>query len=282
MLVFKKCKQNEHLVIDQKEHEGIDEYRDSRRHKLAFNIADMAFFSNSAYTLCMKGNSHVMNQEIRIICDIFAELGFVVANGPELESEFYNFDALNIPSDHPARDMQDTFWVKGEKGEERKLLRTHTSNVQIRFMQANQPPYGMLAPGKVYRNEATDATHEAQFHQVEGMYINKKVSLKDLKGTLEYFFKKYYGEDAKIRFRPSFFPFVEPGVEVDVLFKGKWLEVMGAGLMHPKVLEAGGVDSSEWSGFAFGMGFDRIIMIKYGIDDVRLLYSGDLRFTRQF
>lgn len=242
----------------------------------------MAFFSNSAYTLLMKGNSHVMNQEIRIICDIFAELGFVVANGPELESEFYNFDALNIPSDHPARDMQDTFWVKGEKGEERKLLRTHTSNVQIRFMQANQPPYGMLAPGKVYRNEATDATHEAQFHQVEGMYINKKVSLKDLKGTLEYFFKKYYGEDAKIRFRPSFFPFVEPGVEVDVLFKGKWLEVMGAGLMHPKVLEAGGVDSSEWSGFAFGMGFDRIIMIKYGIDDVRLLYSGDLRFTRQF
>lgn len=282
MLVFKKCKQNEHLVIDQKEHEGIDEYRDSRRHKLAFNIADMAFFSNSAYTLLMKGNSHVMNQEIRIICDIFAELGFVVANGPELESEFYNFDALNIPSDHPARDMQDTFWVKGEKGEERKLLRTHTSNVQIRFMQANQPPYGMLAPGKVYRNEATDATHEAQFHQVEGMYINKKVSLKDLKGTLEYFFKKYYGEDAKIRFRPSFFPFVEPGVEVNVLFKGKWLEVMGAGLMHPKVLEAGGVDSSEWSGFAFGMGFDRIIMIKYGIDDVRLLYSGDLRFTRQF
>lgn len=282
MLVFKKCKQNEHLVIDQKEHEGIDEYRDSRRHKLAFNIADMAFFSNLAYTLLMKGNSHVMNQEIRIICDIFAELGFVVANGPELESEFYNFDALNIPSDHPARDMQDTFWVKGEKGEERKLLRTHTSNVQIRFMQANQPPYGMLAPGKVYRNEATDATHEAQFHQVEGMYINKKVSLKDLKGTLEYFFKKYYGEDAKIRFRPSFFPFVEPGVEVDVLFKGKWLEVMGAGLMHPKVLEAGGVDSSEWSGFAFGMGFDRIIMIKYGIDDVRLLYSGDLRFTRQF
>lgn len=203
MLVFKKCKQNEHLVIDQKEHEGIDEYRDSRRHKLAFNIADMAFFSNSAYTLLMKGNSHVMNQEIRIICDIFAELGFVVANGPELESEFYNFDALNIPSDHPARDMQDTFWVKGEKGEERKLLRTHTSNVQIRFMQANQPPYGMLAPGKVYRNEATDATHEAQFHQVEGMYINKKVSLKDLKGTLEYFFKKYYGVPAGFRFNKN-------------------------------------------------------------------------------
>jgi phenylalanyl-tRNA synthetase alpha chain len=135
----------------------------------------------------MKGYSHVMNQEIRIITDIFAELGFVVANGPELETEFYNFDALNIPADHPARDMQDTFWVKGE---EKRLLRTHTSNVQIRFMQANTPPFGMLAPGKVYRNEATDATHEAQFHQVEGMYINKKVSMKDLKGTLEYFFKK--------------------------------------------------------------------------------------------
>lgn len=267
------------MVVDQKEHESIDDSRDSRRHKLSFNIADMAFFSNSAYTLYMKGYSHVMNQEIRIITDIFAELGFVVANGPELETEFYNFDALNIPADHPARDMQDTFWVKGE---EKRLLRTHTSNVQIRFMQANTPPYGMLAPGKVYRNEATDATHEAQFHQVEGMYINKKVSMKDLKGTLEYFFKKYYGEDAKIRFRPSFFPFVEPGVEVDVLFKGKWLEVMGAGLMHPKVLKAGGIDSTEWSGFAFGMGFDRIIMIKYGIDDVRYLYSGDLRFTRQF
>ena len=280
--MFKKGKQDKDLVVDQKKHECIDDSRDSRRHKLAFNIADMAFFSNSAYTLYMKGYSHVMNQETRIICDIFAELGFVVANGPELETEFYNFDALNIPADHPARDMQDTFWVKGEKGEERKLLRTHTSNVQIRFMQANTPPFGMLAPGKVYRNEATDATHECQFHQVEGMYINKKVSLKDLKGTLEYFFKKYYGEDAKIRFRPSFFPFVEPGVEVDVLFKGKWLEVMGAGLMHPKVLKSGGVDSTEWSGFAFGMGFDRIIMIKYGIDDVRYLYSGDLRFTRQF
>ncbi len=240
----------------------------------------MAFFSNSDYTHRMKGHSHVMNQEIRIIAEIFAELGFVVANGPELETEFYNFDALNFPKDHPARDMQDTFWIKG--GDEKMLLRTHTSNVQIRFMQGNTPPFGMLAPGKVYRNEATDATHEAQFHQVEGMYVNKKVSLKDLKGTLEHFFKKYYGKDAKIRFRPSFFPFVEPGVEVDVLFKGKWLEVMGAGIMHPNVLKAGNIDPSEWSGYAFGMGFDRIVMIKYGIDDIRFLYSGDLRFVRQF
>jgi phenylalanyl-tRNA synthetase alpha chain len=149
-------------------------------------------------------------------------------------------------------------------------------------MQANKPPFGMLAPGKVYRNEATDATHEAQFHQVEGMYINKKVSLGDLKSTLEYFFKKYYGDDAKIRFRPCFFPFTEPGIEIDVWFRGKWLEVMGAGITHPNVLRAGGVDPNEWSAFAFGMGFDRVVMIKYGIDDIRFLYSGDLRLIRQF
>jgi phenylalanyl-tRNA synthetase alpha chain len=232
------------------------------------------------------GHSHVINKEIKRMTDIFAELGFVIANGPELETEFYNFDALNIPADHSSRDMQDTFWVKTAPStdgkSERKLLRTHTSPVQIRFMQNHKPPFGILAPGKVYRNEATDATHEFQFHQVEGMYINKNVSLRDLKGTLDYFFKKYYGPDVKIRFRPSYFPFVEPGVEIDIWVNGRWLEVMGAGVMHPNVLKSGGIDPTEWSGFAFGMGFDRIVMAKYGIDDVRLLYSGDLRLVRQF
>jgi phenylalanyl-tRNA synthetase alpha chain len=235
-----------------------------------------------------KGHLHPITHVIREIRAILGEIGFTVAIGPELETEFYNFDALNIPSDHPSRDMQDTFWIKQKKGnsniinKDRLVLRTQTSAVQIHHMEKNQPPFRIIVPGKVFRNEATDATHEMQFFQIEGLYIDKEVNFAQLKWTLEFFLKKLFGEDAKIRFRPSYFPFVEPAVEVDVWFKGKWLEVLGAGLVHPNVLEAGGINKKEWTGFAFGGGIDRFAMIKYNIDDIRSLYNGDLRVITQF
>jgi phenylalanyl-tRNA synthetase alpha chain len=254
------------------------------------------------------GHLHPITQTIREIYAVFAELGFEVATGPELEREFYNFDALNIPKDHPSRDMQDTFWIKETEKEKtdkktrsqevadvrlgRRLLTTQTSAVQIRYMENHKPPFRVIVPGKVFRNEATDATHEAQFFQLEGLLVDKKVSLADLKGTLEHVFKKIFGESSQIRFRPSYFPFVEPAVEVDVKWvkpgkdgeqgEAKWLEVLGAGLVHPNVLRAGGLDPAKWQGFAFAFGIDRIVMLKYGIDDIRQLYSGDLRFVNQF
>ncbi len=233
----------------------------------------------------MNGHLHIITQGIRDIALIFDKIGFQVAAGPELETEFHNFDALNIPALHPARDMQDTFWIKTAPGQERKVLRTHTSSVQIRFMEnmkENPEPCKIIVPGKVFRNEATDATHEAQFHQIEGLYVNKAVSMAELKGTLEFFFREFLGNDAKIRFRPSYFAFVEPGVEVDVWWKDRWLEVFGAGVVHPNVMRAAGLDPDVWKGFAFGGGIDRLIMLRYGIDDIRHLYSGDLRLINQF
>lgn len=238
-----------------------------------------------------KGHLHIVTQTIREIALIFDKIGFSVTSGPELETEFYNFDALNIPRDHPARDMQDTFWVKGKKQnlkgqtEERLVLRTHTSSVQIRFMESlrgNPRPAKIIVPGKVFRNEATDTTHEAQFYQLEGLYINHQVSLAELKGTLQYFLGEFLGTEAQIRFRPSFFAFVEPGVEVDVFWKDKWLEVFGAGLVHPKVIKSAGLNPKEWKGFAFGGGIERLILLRYGINDIRHLYSGDLRLVNQF
>lgn len=225
------------------------------------------------------GHPHPLTSVIRDIYTIFREIGYDVAQGPELETEFYNFDALNIPKDHPARDMQDTFWIKSK---ERKVLRTHTSAVQIRYMEKHEPPFKIIVPGKVFRNEATDATHEAQFHQIEALCVGKDVSLADLKGVLTYFFKRFFGDDVVVRFRPSFFAFTEPSVEVDMEWKGKWLEMGGAGMVHPKVFESSGVDAIKWSGFAFGFGIDRLVMLKYGIDDIRLLYQGDLRLVNQF
>ncbi|MFA6459056.1 MAG: phenylalanine--tRNA ligase subunit alpha [Candidatus Paceibacterota bacterium] len=242
-----------------------------------------------------RGHLHPITSVIREIATIFDKIGFSVVEGPELETEFYNFDALNVPRDHPARDMQDTFWVKPPKEsleqKERLVLRTHTSPVQVRYMQSikSDPKASkIIIPGKVYRNEATDATHEAQFFQIEGLYLNEKVSMAELKGTLEYFFKEFLGPEAKIRFRASFFGFVEPGVEVDVWWKGngegggKWLEMFGAGLVHPHVIESAGLDPKRWQGFAFGGGIDRLVLLRYGINDIRHLYTGDLRLVSQF
>jgi phenylalanyl-tRNA synthetase alpha chain len=229
------------------------------------------------------GHLHPLTTAIREIHDIFSKMGFEVAMGPERETEFYNFDALNVPADHPARDMQDTFWMKDpNQAGEKLLLRTHTTSVQIRYMQAHKPPFRIIAPGKVFRNEATDATHEAQFFQIDGVMVDKKVSMAELKGTLLSFYKTYFGPNVELRFRPSFFPFTEPSVEVDIRYKDKWLEVMGAGLINPKVLKAGGLDPDEWQGFAFGGGIERLIILKYGVDDIRQFSSGDLRFVNQF
>ena len=229
-----------------------------------------------------KGHLHPLTLLIRDIALIFNEMGFEIAEGPELESEYYNFDALNVPKDHPARDMQDTFWIKGKKEEEKKLLRTHTSSVQIRYMEKHKPPFRIIAPGKVFRNEATDATHEAQFFQLEGLVVDKDISLAHLKGILTHLYQKLLGESIEIQFRPSFFPFTEPSAEIFMKWKGKWLEMGGAGLVHPKVFEAAGINSKEWRGFAFGPGLERILLLKYGIPDVRLLYNGDLQLINQF
>lgn len=250
------------------------------------------------------------------ICRIFTSMGFDIADGPEMEREWYNFDALNVPKDHPSRDMQDTFFLQLENDQKlgNVVLRTHTSNVQTRYMESISRrikqgeiseseafPLAIVVPGKVYRNEATDATHEAQFYQLEGLLIGNNISLAHLKGTLEKFFTELFDREIKVRMRSSFFPFVEPGVEIDMqCFKcdGKgysqdkttcslckqtgWIEIGGAGLVHPNVLNNCGIDSRQYSGFAFGMGMDRIIMMRYGIADVRLLYNGDLRVVNQF
>lgn len=239
-----------------------------------------------------KGHIHPLTLVIRDVARIFAELGFEIVDGPEMETEYFNFDALNIPADHPARDMWDTFWIKPKS--EGHLLRTHTSPVQVRYMKEHKPPFAILVPGKVYRYEATDATHEAQFYQAEGLMVGPDITLANLKYILEKFLRELFGGDIVIRLRPSYFPFVEPGVEVDMsCFKcgGKgcslckntgWVEIMGAGMVHPKVLMEGGIDPNHFRGFAFGVGLDRIAMLKYGIDDIRLFYSGDLRLVNQF
>ena len=239
-----------------------------------------------------KKHIHPVTRIIREVTSIFIDMGFEVAQGPELEEEYYNFDALNVPKDHPARDMQDTFWL--EPVNLKRLMRTQTSDVQIRYMEKNQPPIAIVVPGRVFRNEATDATHDAQFYQIEGLMIGKDISLAHLKTALHTFLKKLFGEDVNIRMRPGYFPFVEPGVEIDMIcFKCKgegcpacshsgWIEILGAGMVHPKVLNNVGIDSREYQGFAFGVGIDRIAMLKYGIDDIRSMYAGDLRFNSQF
>jgi phenylalanyl-tRNA synthetase alpha chain len=236
-----------------------------------------------------QGRLHPITIAIREIADIFGRMGFGVAYGPELELEHYNFNVLNIPANHPARDMQDTFWTTENP---RRVPRTQTSPVQVRYIEeqlANgvQPPYRIIVPGKVFRNEATDATHEAQFYQNEGLAVGEGITLAHLKGTLDQFFKEYLGPEAKVRFRPSFFPFTEPSVEVDVWFQpagkeGRWLEVMGGGMVHPTVIRNAGLDSDRYQGFAFGGGIERLVMVKHGVTDVRLFHGGDIRFVYNF
>lgn len=241
-----------------------------------------------------KGHVHLITQAQEQIAEIFSAMGFEVLEGPELETEFYNFDALNIPADHPAREMQDTFWLKESKNlkpqapNPKLLLRTHTSPMQVRYMEKHEPPLRVIVPGVVYRHEATDVTHEFQYHQVEGLMVGKDVSLAHLKGVMEYFFRQFFkDEKIEVRFRASYFPFTEPSVEVVIKgtsgkLKGQWLEVAGAGMVHQNVFKAAGYSSGAWQGFAFGAGIERLVMLKHKIDDVRLFNSGDLRFVRQF
>jgi phenylalanyl-tRNA synthetase alpha chain len=242
------------------------------------------------------GRLHPTTQTLDEICGIFSSMGFQIVEGPEVEWDYYNFEALNMPADHPARDMFATLWMdsKTKNNDRPMLLRTHTSPVQIRVMEKLPPPVRIIAPGRVYRYEATDATHEWMFYQVEGLAVDKNITLADLKGTLFEFARRLFGPDRKCRFRCDYFPFVEPGVEVAIdcgVCHGEgcrlcgnsgWIEILGAGMVHPEVLRRVGIDPEVYSGFAFGMGVERIPILRYGIDDIRLFYSNDLRFLKQF
>ncbi|MFH1837048.1 MAG: phenylalanine--tRNA ligase subunit alpha [Candidatus Omnitrophota bacterium] len=235
------------------------------------------------------GTLHPITKVLDRINEIFLSIGFSIAEGPEIESEFYNFEALNIPSDHPSRDAFDTFYVDNEH-----LLRSHTSNVQIHIMQEKKPPIQAIMPGRVYRPDAVDASHSFMFHQVEGLMVDKGITFSDLKGTLELFIKSMFGEKAKMRVRPHFFPFTEPSAEIDIsciicggegcrVCSGNgWLEILGAGMVDPKVFEAVGYDPEKYTGFAFGMGAERIAMLLYGVEDIRLFFENDVRFLEQF
>jgi len=236
------------------------------------------------------GHRHLLTSVFREIEEIFRGLGFSLAAGPDVEDEWHNFTALNIPEGHPARDETDTFYLRGA------LLRTHTSPVQIRTMERHAPPIRIICPGRCYRNEAIDPTHQVEFHQVEGLYVNRGVSLADLKGTLDHFLKAFFGRQTEIRFCPSYYPFVEPGASVDIRcffcggkgcgvcgpLSGGWLEVLGAGMVHPNVFRAVGYDPEEWTGWAFGAGIERLVMLRHGVPDVRMFLESDLRFVRQF
>tara|TARA_Y100001968_G_scaffold50139_1_gene40731 strand:+ start:1244 stop:2251 length:1008 start_codon:yes stop_codon:yes gene_type:complete len=223
-----------------------------------------------------QGHRHPLISTTEKIIDLFSGLGYEVVEGPEVENDFYNFEALNIPPDHPARDMQDTFYL-----EDNLLLRTHTSPVQIRFLEGNPPPVRIVSPGRVYRRDAVDATHSPVFHQVEVLAIDEGLDFSHLRGTVLAFLKAFFG-DLPVRFRASYFPFTEPSAEVDVQWQGKWLEVMGCGMVDPAVLEGLGIDSERWTGFAAGLGVERFCMVKHEIDDIRRLFTSDLRFLDQF
>ncbi len=240
------------------------------------------------------GSRHVLSVVMNEICDIFARIGFTVAESVEIEDDWHLFSALNFPPDHPARDMQDTFFVEKEEGRQEVALRTHTSSVQVRVMEHSKPPIRIIAPGRVFRNEAISARAHCIFHQVEALYVDKKVSFSDLKQTLLYFAKEMFGEQTQIRLRPSYFPFTEPSAEMDIscnicggkgcnICKGTgWLEILGCGMVDPNVLQACGIDPNEYSGFALGMGVERMAMLKYQIRDLRLYFENDLRFLKQF
>ncbi|TSC96096.1 MAG: phenylalanyl-tRNA synthetase alpha chain [Parcubacteria group bacterium Athens0714_26] len=314
----------------QKFRQELEDFFDS----VASKLASAASSGKTSIDVTMPGRKiavghlHLLTMVEKEIRDIFKAMNFSVVDGPEVESEYYNFDALNIPQNHPARDMWDTFWLQDNQNvangkwqmangndklsaiSHRLLLRTHTSPVQIRYMEMHKPPFQIIVPGKVFRFEATDASHETNFYQVEGLMVGKDVSLANLKFVIREFFKRLFDKKINIRLRPSYFPFVEPGLEVDVqcvkcggkglisqsgtadsakrnlgcnICKNSgWLEIMGAGMVHPRVFEAAHYNPEEYQGFAFGLGLERIAMIKYGIPDIRLFYSGDLRFINQF
>lgn len=223
------------------------------------------------------GRIHPLNSTVDRMIDIFVGLGYSIATGPQVESDYYNFEALNIPADHPARDMQDTFFLR-----DGRLLRTHTSPVQIRYMESHEPPIRIVAPGRVYRRDTVDATHSAVFHQVELLAVDQGLTFTDLKGTIKEFLKQMFGADLPVKFRASYFPFTEPSAEVDVQWKGKWLEVMGCGMVDPNVLKAVGYDPQIYTGFAAGFGVERFAMVLHEIDDIRRCYNSDIRFLRQF
>ena len=225
------------------------------------------------------GSIHVLEQTMLDIKKIFSEIGFNVAYGPEIDDDYHNFSALNVPEHHPARDMQDTFFIDKDI-----VLRTHTSNVQIHLMEEEEPPLRFIVPGRVYRNEAISYKSYCLFHQVEGLFVDKNVSFSQLKGCLEYFAKKMFGANRKMRWRPSYFPFTEPSAEVDIWDeqRNQWMEILGCGMVDPEVFKSVGYDTDVWRGYAFGMGVERIAMLKHDIDDIRLFYNGDVRFLRQF
>ena len=236
-----------------------------------------------------EGGKHPLLTVLDDLKDIFIGMGFTIAEGPEVELDYYNFEALNIPKDHPARDTQDTFYIN-----ENLVLRSQTSPVQVRTMENQKPPIRIIAPGRVYRSDAVDATHSPVFHQVEGLVVDKGITMADLKGTLEIFVKKLYGEETRLRFRPHHFPFTEPSAEVDIscfncggegcrVRKGEgWIEILGCGMVHPRVLQNCGIDPEEYSGFAFGIGLERVAMFRYDVDDMRMFFENDVRFLKQF
>lgn len=236
-----------------------------------------------------EGGKHPLLTVLDDLKDIFIGMGFTIAEGPEVELDYYNFEALNIPKDHPARDTQDTFYIN-----ENLVLRSQTSPVQVRTMENQKPPIRIIAPGRVYRSDAVDATHSPVFHQVEGLVVDKGITMADLKGTLEIFVKKLYGEETRLRFRPHHFPFTEPSAEVDIscfncggegcrVCKGEgWIEILGCGMVHPRVLQNCGIDPEEYSGFAFGIGLERVAMFRYDVDDMRMFFENDVRFLKQF
>lgn len=253
-----------------------------QKNKIDFSITDSVLDKG-----LMAAGLHPVSQIQREIEDIFISMGFEVLDGPHIEDEFHNFEALNIPDTHPARDMQDTFWFSDMK----HLLRTHTSTIQVRGMEERKPPFKFVGPGKVFRCERTDTTHEMCFHQLEGMMVGKDITVGNLIYFMKTLLKEIFKKDMEVRLRPGYFPFVEPGFELDIRWKkpGKgesehsgWLELLPCGMVHPNVLKAGGIDPDEYNGFAFGLGLDRLVMVKYMIEDIRHLHSGDLRFNKQF
>ena len=251
--------------------------REEQSEKLKSEWIDVSLPVQAAPQICAPGSLHPLTQVQRELERIFIGLGFTVVDGPEVETEYYNFEALKVPDSHPARDMQDTFWTTAGT-----LLRTQTSAIQVRALETLKPPLRIVAPGRCFRYERLDATHEHTFYQMEGMMIDREVTVGHLIYFMKTLLREIFGSEQKIRLRPGYFPFVEPGFELDIWFKDRWLELLPCGLVHPKVLKYGGIDPKEWQGFAFGLGLSRLVMSRFGIDDIRHLQGGDLRFLKQF